>query len=154
MEIKLNVAVLNSDNELSAEKKHLLSSAIAAVENAYAPYSKFNVGAAVLLSDGTIVTGNNQENLAFPSGLCAERVALFAANSNHKNKTVKAIAISTSDTKSANPLTPCGACRQVIVEYEKLGGTNMEVILHSLSGKIFVVKSAAGLLPLAFDGEF
>lgn len=155
--ITLNVSLTEYDSraELNAADQELLQRADEAGKSAYAPYSAFHVGAAVLLSDGVIVTGNNQENVAYPSGLCAERVALFAANATHPAQPVTAIAITCySDKFTVNqPLTPCGACRQVIAETERRYGKPIRIVLAARSGKILVADSIKELLPLSFEAD-
>jgi cytidine deaminase len=145
----------SSIDELNTEEKDLLQKAHKAVESSYAPYSKFHVGAAVKLEDGTIVLGSNQENAAYPSGLCAERVALFAASAQHPNLAVTAIAITVHSEKAIinEPLPPCGACRQVMSEYEYKGGHDMKVILQGETGNIQIIDRADTLLPLTFNPE-
>lgn len=142
-------------NEMNADDQSLLRQADDAGGKAYAPYSAFHVGAAVRLKNGTIVTGNNQENVAYPSGLCAERVALFAANANHPDQAVAAIAITCHSTKFVvnRPLSPCGACRQVIAETERRYGVPIRIILAGQSGKVYVVESIKELLPLSFEAD-
>jgi cytidine deaminase len=144
-----------SPNELSADDQALLVKAREAGKNAYAPYSSFHVGAALRLENGVVVTGNNQENVAYPSGLCAERVAIFAAGANHPNVAVNTIAITCSSAKFAvnRPLSPCGACRQVIAEYERKSGKNIRIILAGESGAVYVVGSMKDLLPLSFEAD-
>ena len=129
----------------------LIMKAREAARNAYAPYSGFRVGAAVLLENGVIVTGNNQENAAYPSGLCAERTALFYASSQYPNIPVDSIAISTINlTATPSELAkPCGACRQVMAEYEDVAGKPMQIILDS-ADKILVLNGIDSLLPLRF----
>jgi len=123
------------------------------LKSAYAPYSKFHVGAAILLDDGTIVKGNNQENVAYPSGLCAERVALFYASSSFPGKKILKIAISamSEEFEVDYPITPCGACRQALLEYENNHESDIEVLLAGQSGKVIVVPSISWLLPLSFS---
>lgn len=135
-------------------KKELLEKAKTSALKAYAPYSKYHVGAAVLLDDGTIVTGNNQENAAYPSGLCAERTALFYANANHPDKAVKAIAIAAHNKGqySKDVCTPCGSCRQVLVEVENRYDSPVEIIMYG-EGQIYEVDSIRDLLPLSFGKE-
>lgn len=137
---------------LEANDKLLLSMAVEASEHAYAPYSEFRVGAALLLENGEIVTGNNQENAAYPSGLCAERVAMFYASAKFPSIPFKAIAITANSDKIAisQPVSPCGACRQVMVEYEILSKNPIKVILAGKSGPIFVIDSVTDLLPFSF----
>lgn len=147
--------VFESANTLNKADLDLLNAARHAIANAYAPYSGFNVGAAVLLDDGTIVTGNNQENAAYPSGLCAERVAIFYASSQHPTKKVIAIAISaTSKHQAVNiPVPPCGACRQALAEYEIKFETPIRLIMSGQSGEVFISPSVSNLLPLLFSSK-
>lgn len=125
------------------------------MDRAYAPYSNFKVGAVVLFDDGTLTEGNNQENAAYPSGLCAERVALFSAHSIYPEKHIKALFIAAQGDIEApeNPTAPCGACRQVMLEYEVFQEEPFEVLLIHPSGKIYKFHSAGDLLPLAFVGK-
>jgi len=150
---QFTVKEYSSIDDLQEEESNLLKEAHKAVASSYAPYSKFHVGAAVLLEDGTIVLGSNQENAAYPSGLCAERVALFAASAQYPEKAVHAIAITVHSEKSdiSEPLPPCGACRQVMSEYEYKGGHDMKVILQGESGNIQIIDRADSLLPLTFN---
>lgn len=138
-------------DELSIQQAELVNKATEAAANAYAPYSFYRVGAALRLEDGTVITGNNQENAAYPSGMCAERVALFYAGANYPGLAVTSIAVvALRDGKvQEDPVTPCGGCRQVLWEKEWLGKTPMEVILCGAS-KIQVIHSARHLLPLPF----
>jgi cytidine deaminase len=140
------------DSTLTFEEKKLVDSAKAAVFGAYAPYSKFRVGAAALLSDGKIITGNNQENAAFPSGLCAERTALFYAHAAFPDETVQALAIAayTGGKYVDRPISPCGACRQVMLETEMRAGKPVKIILYGAK-ETFIVTDAGDLLPLAFN---
>lgn len=142
-------------DELTSADKSLLEHAKNAANRAYAPYSHFRVGAAVLLENGKIVTGNNQENAAYPSGLCAERVALFHASSLYPGIGVKAIAITaqSEETDIDEPVTPCGACRQVMVEYENISEGNTKVIMSGERGNIIIAPSVKSLIPLSFDGN-
>ena len=129
--IELKVLEYSNIDELPELDKRLLLSARAAGNNAYAPYSGFRVGAAVFLENGEIVTGNNQENAAYPSGLCAERIALFYASSNFPSVAVRALAVSTLNNGdiTSGVAKPCGACRQVISEYEDLAKSPVRIIL-------------------------
>ena len=132
----------------------LIIKAREAAKNAYAPYSGFRVGAAVQLGNGLIVTGNNQENAAYPSGLCAERTALFYASGQYPNVPILAMAVSTlngSDVPS-EIAKPCGACRQVMAEYEDISGQPLRVILDS-ADKIMVINGIDNLLPFRFKKE-
>ncbi len=139
-------------SELSDQDRLLVEIARKMTQNAYAPYSEFSVGTAVLLDNGEIVTGSNQENAAYPSGLCAERVATFSASANHPQATMKTIAISANNkTQTMDyPVTPCGACRQVMLEYETRQSEPIKVILSGNSGKIYILEQVKDLLPLTF----
>lgn len=140
-------------DELPEERRKLVDAALEATQRSYAPYSHFYVGAAVMLDNGVIVTGNNQENVAFPSGLCAERTALFYANAQYPEVPVKALAIVARDSSgkvTKVPISPCGACRQVILETENRFGKPMQVLLAGAE-EVIVVKHASSLLPLAFS---
>lgn len=145
--------VYDSIAELSQGDQALMEQAVDARERAYAPYSNFNVGAAILLDDQTIVLGNNQENAAYPSGLCAERVALFNAGANHPNKTILKIAISASSSTNSvtEPAAPCGACRQSIAEYEVKQQQEITILFMGESGAIIRTDSLKNLLPMGFD---
>jgi cytidine deaminase len=145
--------VLASIDELEKTQKDLLLLAISALKNAYAPYSNFLVGAALLFEDGTTVTGNNQENAAYPSGLCAERVAIFYASSQFPNKRIIAVAVATSSS-GTTPAPPCGSCRQAMLEYELKQEHPIKLILGSPQSQIIICKSIQDILPLNFSGEF
>ena len=125
-------------------------------ENAYAPYSLFKVGAAILMDSGKIITGNNQENAAFPSGLCAERVAAFSAGSQFPNEIFKAMALTAGSVKhkTISPIPPCGACRQSLAEYEVNQGTPISIYFMGESGKVVKAYSVKDLLPLIFDNSY
>ena len=144
-----------SKSELSPEDLALVESAENFVSHSYSPYSKFSVSAAVRLSDGTIVNGTNQENAAYPSGLCAERTAMFYANSQYPDKPVTALAIAafTNGDFLDQPITPCGSCRQVLLETEQRFSTPIKVILVA-KNRCFIVNSISHLLPLSFGSEF
>ena len=140
-------------HELSAEEQKLTESALEATHRSYAPYSNFHVGAAVLLENDVIVTGTNQENVAYPSGLCAERTALFYANSQYPDVAIKALAIvgcSQHEGTNHTPISPCGACRQVMIETEKRFGKPIKLLLCGAE-EVYVCESASSLLPLSFD---
>lgn len=148
---------LAGPDELSQTEADLLSRALDATEMAYAPFSEFYVGCAVLLSDGSIIQGNNQENRAFPSGICAERTALFHIGSIGKAHLVKAIAVRARSEKKEidTPVTPCGACRQVMVEYEQQGSEPWIVLMQGASGPIIRVEGVqTSLLPFGFEIDF
>ena len=125
-------------------------------ENAYAPYSRFRVGAALRLSSGEIVLGNNQENAAFPSGLCAERVAVFNAGANFPNETITTLAITVraENHKIAEAIAPCGACRQSLAEYEQKQKSPIAIYFMGETGEIIKVASVMDLLPLGFDAKY
>ena len=139
--------------ELPADDRILLQKAIDATKGSYAPYSRFRVGAAVRMSNGEIIIGANQENAAYPSGLCAERTAMFYAHTIHPEARMKAIAITSVDP-SGNMLPtityPCGACRQVMAEYEKRAGTPVRIIIGS-TGAIMVFDGVSSIMPFIFD---
>ena len=139
-------------SELPDADRLLVERAQQSAKDAYAPYSKFHVGAAVLLDSGEVVAGNNQENAAYPSGLCAERVAVFYAMANHPKATIEAIAIAalSDDSLLKTPPFPCGACRQVLVEYEYRQKKPIRFILHAQSGRTIVMEGIDNLLPFPF----
>jgi len=142
-------------SELPDKDRSLIERAQQSAKDAYAPYSKFHVGTAVLLETGEIVTGNNQENAAYPSGLCAERVAVFYAMATHPNTAIAAIAITafSDDSLLKIPPFPCGACRQVLAEYEHRQKKTLRLILHAQSGKTVVMEGVDNLLPFPFVNE-
>ena len=138
--------------ELNAADRKLIESAVAATESAYAPYSHFSVGAALRLDDGTVVTGSNQENVAYPSGLCAERTALFAASASHPGKAVEALAIVARNPEGMLVgASPCGACRQVMAEQEGRQRKKMRVICYFSTDKILIFEGIESLLPFVFS---
>lgn len=139
---------------LAEEDYKLLSEASEACKNAYSPYSNFKVGAAVKCSDGMIVRGNNQENAAYPSGLCAERVAMFSASAQKADVVINSIAIAVeSDNENDLMVAPCGACRQVIAEYESRQGSKIEILFSSGTGRIIKVNGISSLLPFTFSSN-
>ena len=148
--------VYDSPEELSAEDAELLHKAHEATGNAYAPYSKFRVGAAVRMSNGEIVTGNNIENAAYPSGLCAERVALFGAMAKHPGMAIEALAITahSSSKPITEPVAPCGACRQVMVEAEQVSKRPLRVICQGETGPIMAFDGIESLMPFIFLDKF
>lgn len=148
--------VFESLEELPKEIKFLMEQAIEIRKKAYAPYSKFKVGAAILLDNGETVLGSNQENAAYPSGLCAERVAIFQAGAVYPDAKILKLAISaTSDAKPVTaPIPPCGSCRQSIAEYEFKQNTPIEIYFMGESGEIYKSDSLTNLLPLVFDKNF
>ncbi|MBF1402863.1 MAG: cytidine deaminase [Prevotella histicola] len=141
-------------DELSADDQHLIQTAIAATENSYSPYSHFQVGAALRLANGKEVMGANQENAAFPSGLCAERSAIFAAQSNYPDQPVTALAIAARNEHGLmhDPIVPCGACRQVILEIEDRYKQPIRILLYGTGG-VYVINTVKELLPLQFVSE-
>ena len=141
-------------DELSADDQHLIQTAIAATENSYSPYSHFQVGAALRLANGKEVMGANQENAAFPSGLCAERSAIFAAQSNYPDQPVTALAIAARNEHGLmlDAIVPCGACRQVILEIEDRYKQPIRILLYGTGG-VYVINTVKELLPLQFVSE-
>lgn len=153
LKITSKFIIFSNSDELSKSDKQLYFKAKDARKNAYAPYSKFNVGVSLLLENGQIIMGSNQENAAYPSGMCAERVAIWNASSQFPDIPIKKIFISANtNNKSINkPIPPCGACRQSIVEYETKQEQNIEVYFSGDTGNIIKASSISDLLPLAFD---
>ncbi len=151
-EIKIAYQEFESIGDLEQKDRELAEAAIEATKGSYAPYSNFNVGAAVRLDDGTIVKGSNQENAAYPSGLCAERTTLFYASAAYPQNAVTSIAIVASQNNIVcdNPATPCGACRQVMAQYQLKGGKPMSIILVG-ARKIWKFEKVDDILPLIFD---
>ena len=151
-EIKIEYREYESVSQLSAADNEVATAAIEATGSAYAPYSRFNVGAAVMYEDGEIIKGSNQENAAYPSGICAERTALFYASASRPEKKMAAIAIAAAQNGDIckNPVTPCGACRQVMVQYQTKSGRPMKVILVG-ADKVWVFDKVDDLLPFIFD---
>lgn len=138
--------------ELSESERRVVDAARRAVDGAYAPYSNFHVGAAILLDNGTIVTGANQENVAYPSGTCAERSACYYAGANYPEAKFELLAVAARDTDNrepALPTAPCGACRQALLEYEMRAGHDVPVLLIG-ADEIYRMPSVKSLLPLAF----
>ena len=154
-EIKIESKLFVFDNydELPKDIQSLMDSAIEARERAYAPYSKFSVGAAILLDNNEVITGSNQENASYPSGLCAERTAIYYAGAKYpKAKLIRmAIIAGSSKHKTITPIPPCGACRQAIAEYEVKQDSPIEIYFMGESGKVVKSNSLANLLPLVFD---
>ena len=151
-EIKISFHEYKSLDELEPQDKELAKAAIEAMSGSYAPYSHFNVGAAVRLSNGIIVKGANQENAAFPSGLCAERTAMFAAGASYPDKAMESIALAggVMGRLAKSPATPCGACRQVMAQYQAKSGRPMSVIMVG-DGVIWKFDKIDDVLPLIFD---
>lgn len=152
-ELKIAIDVFADASELPTDEQKLLTSAQAASRQAYAPYSGFLVGAALLLEDGTTHWGNNQENAAYPSGLCAERTALFGLRVRDKNKKITKIAVTAhrNGTNGFVAALPCGACRQVMAEYENLQEAPITVLMQADNGQVYRCDSVSALLPLQFS---
>jgi len=155
LELKTTIYAYEDETHLPAEDQQLLSLAVKSLEHSYSPYSNFKVGAALLLENGALVPGSNQENAAYPLCLCAERVALAAAAAQHPGIAVVAIAVTARNTQNTlfEPVSPCGSCRQVLVESENRSNSAMRVLLQGQSGQVYRFDSAKDLLPLSFNGE-
>ncbi len=155
-EIRSILNIYENFEELPQPTQELFQEAIKARDKAYAPYSHYLVGAAIRLASGKIVTGSNQENAAYPSGLCAERTAIFYAGAHYPNEKIESIAISVKSlTKQVNtPTPPCGACRQAIAEYEFKQKQDIAIYFSGETGNIIKVNSLLDLLPLAFNNSF
>ena len=149
--IEINYLEYSGLEELEPRDRELCEAAEKALAGSYAPYSKFNVGAAVRLADGRIVTGANQENAAYPSGLCAERTAMFSAHANHPGTPMTAIAITAAQNGKLNEdiTAPCGACRQVMAEYQKISGRKWTILLYGKK-KIIKLSQVDDILPFIF----
>ena len=151
-QIQISYQEYKSIEEMNPEDRELAAEAIKAMQGAYAPYSHFHVGAAVRMSNGQIVRGANQENAAFPSGLCAERTAMFAAGARYPDKDMQSIALAggVMGRLGSQPATPCGACRQVMAQYQAKSGKPMSVIMIS-ADKVWKFEKVDDILPLIFD---
>lgn len=153
---EIKVKVIQGETELAPLEKAVIEKAKEATYKSYAPYSNFHVGAAAILDDGTIVSGSNQENCAYPSGICAERTTVFYANSQYPDKSIKLLCIAARNNQGDflnHPISPCGACRQVLLESEIRQGSPIKVILYGTS-EILIIESASQLLPIQFDQTF
>ena len=157
-EIKIDtqLTIFDSIDELSNDLQSLMNKAIQARNNAYAPYSKFHVGCAILLDNKEVVIGSNQENAAYPSGLCAERVAIFQAGAVYPKAKILKMAITAGSTNSvtSKPIPPCGSCRQSIFEYEFRQDAPIEIYFMGETGEVYKSNSIQNLLPLTFDKNF
>lgn len=153
IKIESTLYVFDDVKELPKDVQSLMGEAHKIRLKAYAPYSSFLVGAALLLDNGAVFTGNNQENASYPSGLCAERTAIYYAGAQYPdNKIVKmAITAGSSKSQTITPIPPCGACRQAIAEYEVKQETPIEIYFMGATGKVVKSNSLADLLPLIFD---
>lgn len=152
LELKSTIQVCQVE-ELTAEEQHLIQLAIEATDRSYAPYSHFSVGAAVRLDNGIEVTGSNQENVAYPSGLCAERTALFYAGAQYPDQPIRMLAIAARGTDGEltdEPTGPCGACRQVIIESETRAGIPIHILLYGRK-HVYVIDGIRPLMPLTFS---
>lgn len=156
IQITASATIYNTLSELPKEDILLMNKAIEARKKAYAPYSKFYVGAALLLENGEVVIGNNQENAAYPSGMCAERVAVWHAGASFPGVKIKKLAISASSTLKTvdQPIGPCGACRQALSEYEIHQKTPFKVLFMGEIGNVVLVDSLTSLLPYSFDSSY
>lgn len=152
LQTRINVC---SYNELSDADKAVVDAARVATANSYAVYSNFSVGAAVRMANGAVVSGSNQENAAYPSGLCAERTTLFWANSQYPKEPVEVLAIAAENAQGELelPITPCGACRQVMLETEKRFGNKMKIILYGTRQCYVIDDGVRALMPLSFDSD-
>ncbi len=152
-EMQFEFDVYESSEEMNEQDKELLTSARNITGKAYAPYSKFSVGAAALLNNGEVVTGTNQENASYPVGICAERVLIGTAAMLHTNIPIHTLAVSyhnANNTESSKPISPCGMCRQVLKEYEDRTNQPIRLIMSGLTGKVYILKSVSYLLPMSF----
>jgi cytidine deaminase len=154
---KFEYEVYDSIDELDELDAKLIAKARKATTSAYAPYSHFHVGAAALLDNGKIVVGTNQENASYPITICAERSLLASASSLYPNVAIKTMAVSyhnfNEGSKSEKPISPCGMCRQSILEYETRANTPIRIILSGIEGKIYIINSIKHLLPLSFTSS-
>ncbi|WP_431136256.1 cytidine deaminase [Psychroserpens mesophilus] len=156
IKIESTLTVYDDFSELPSDIASLMEKAIEARKNAYAPYSKFSVGAAILLDNNEIVTGNNQENASYPSGLCAERTAIYYAGAQYPDAKILKMALTAGSriNQTITPIPPCGACRQAIAEYEVKQESPIEIYFMGETGKVVKSNSLANLLPLGFDRSF
>ena len=152
VEVKIKIRECQME-ELSDIDRAMVNIAVEATDSSYAPYSHFHVGAALLLADNTIIRGCNQENAAFPAGLCAERSAIFAAGAQHPDQAVKTLAIAARDHNgelTEEPISPCGTCRQVMIETEKRFGLPIHILLYGQK-RIYMMDGTENLMPLSFS---
>ena len=143
-----------SYDECTEVEKSLIDAAKEATSNAYVPYSKFHVGAALLLENGKMITGNNQENAAYPSGLCAERTAVFYANAQYPDQKIEALAVAAfyNGKFTDDLISPCGSCRQVLLEVESRYNSPVKIMLYK-NGEVYVAESMSSLMPLSFTKD-
>lgn len=144
-----------SYEECTEQEKKLIDAAKQATSNAYAPYSHFHVGAALLLENGTIITGNNQENAAYPSGLCAERTAVFYANAQYPDQKIESMAVAAfyKGKFTEDLISPCGSCRQVLLEVESRYKSPVRILLYKEENEVYVAESMSSLMPLSFTKD-
>lgn len=157
LDISISYQSYASDSELPESERELLASALEASQKAYVPYSQFHVGCAIRLNSGEVILGNNQENAAYPSGICAERTALFYCGSQGNAEKIEIMAIRAWSEKKVidKPVTPCGACRQVMLEYERMADRDIVVLMQGASGEVLRMSGIAKtLLPFSFDIDF
>lgn len=156
IKITMSFQAFDSTDELPEDVSDLMKKAVKARKNAYAPYSHFRVGVAIALDNGKIVIGSNQENAAYPSGLCAERVAVFHSGATYPDAKILKMAISAASdiNPTTAPIPPCGACRQSIAEYEIRQDSPIEIYFMGESGQVFKSESLKNLLPFTFDKNF
>lgn len=154
--ISADLDVFDSEHELPGDVKNLMKQAVSARESSYSPYSSFKVGAAILLENGEIITGSNQENASYPAGLCAERTAIFYAGAKYPKVKMLKMAISARSEKVPVevPTPPCGSCRQAIAEYELTQEQAIEIFFMGEKGKVVKANSISDLLPLIFDNSY
>jgi cytidine deaminase len=147
--------VYDDISQLTKQDAWLLQEARSVTEQAYAPYSNFHVGAVAMMENSEVVAGTNQENASYPVGICAERVLLGSVATLHPNIPVKSIAISynSKEGKSNHPISPCGMCRQALLEYETRLKNPIRLILGGMEGKVYIIKTASQLLPFAFTSD-
>lgn len=151
--LNTTLTVFENKEKLPEPVKLLMQAAVEAREHAYAPYSRFRVGVALALENGTVITGNNQENASYPSGLCAERVAIYYAGANYPGVKIKAMAVSAASEKNkiTEPISPCGACRQAIAEYEINQESPIHIYFMGETGPVMKADSLKDLLPFLFE---
>ncbi|MBQ0160604.1 MAG: cytidine deaminase [Bacteroidales bacterium] len=152
-QLVLDYCEYDSLQEMDAADRLLMERAMQATATAYTPYSNFHVGAALRLADGTVVTGSNQENIAYPSGLCAERTALFSASAQYPDQAVEALAVVGHFQGEYTEASPCGACRQAMSEYELRYGNKLTIFCYLAGGRIRRIEGVKSLLPFAFEAE-
>jgi cytidine deaminase len=153
--VQLRYKTCQSLSELSEQDALLIKAAMEGCQNAYAPYSGFRVGAALLMDDGSVIKGSNQENAAYPSGLCAERVAFFNAGSNYPEKKIVAVAVTAvlKNSNNPHPVSPCGDCRQVMAEFEHRYGNPIRIVMMTEKNQYVILNSVKELLPFLFSSD-